>query len=149
MFPSAPTPVTPVPPVYAYPDALQRFYLFPQPSVSVLCLTLPCHPATYPASPLLCRWLPPQSQQTCPPGQSPNQDPMPALSGLRPLGSPGPQKDWEKEGLCINVRKCTCQNHPSSLLSDLQGVTSVLAARDTDRKTQTGRGHCAYLRGTA
>lgn len=52
-----------------------------------------CHPATYPASPLLCRWLPPRSQLTCPPGQSPTQDPMRALSGLQPLGSPGPQKD--------------------------------------------------------
>lgn len=94
MFPSAPSPVTPMSPLYAYPDSLPSLTIFPSPSLAISPLShTSCHPATYPESPLLCRWLPPRSQLTCPLGQSPTLDPMPALSGLQPLGSPGPQKD--------------------------------------------------------
>lgn len=151
-----PTPETLLSHLPEHPDAPQHSFSVPK---SIPSLPPYAHPSpaslpsatqslTYPVSPLLCQWPPPQSQLTCPPGQSPNQDPRPAPSVLLLLGSPGLQKDWEKEEAGVNARKYTCQTHPSSLPSNPHAAHLLSFTPRWSMQGGMG-GHGVYLRGMA
>lgn len=119
--PSITTPATPVP----VPVSSQHWPKFLPPGLPTpwsLTSVPPSHhspefpfvttSATYPVSPPLCQWPPPQSRLTCPPGQFPNRDPRPGPSACLPLGSPAPQRGWAKRELVSAPRGAPIRGTP-------------------------------------
>lgn len=119
---------------------------FPRPSNIPLPSIRTCYnPATYPVSPPPCRWPPPQSRPTCPPGLFSGRDPRLEPSVFLPLGSPVPQRGWAKRNLASMLGSTSTRG--TTLPSEYQVAPHPPPAPLGPR--QEGTGCMAYLRGMA